>query len=52
MVKVLSGMFLELILICFSSVAVASEKLQTEITKEDLPKKLGLKPRPFRTAFL
>ncbi len=34
--KVLSGMFLGLILICFSSVAVASEKLQTEITKEDL----------------
>ena len=36
MVKVLSEMFFGLILICFSSVAVASEKLQTEITQEDL----------------
>ena len=34
--KVLSGMFLGFILICFSSVAIASEKLQTEITEEDL----------------
>ena len=36
MVKIFSGMFLGLILIGFSAVAVASEKLQTEITKEDL----------------
>ena len=34
--KILSGMFIGLILISFSSVAIASEKLQTEITKEDL----------------
>lgn len=34
--KILSGMFLGLILISFSSVAIASEKLQTEITEEDL----------------
>lgn len=34
--KILLGPFFGLILICFSSVAVASEKLQTEITQEDL----------------
>ena len=33
--KVLSGIFLAFILIRFSAVAVASEKLQTEITEED-----------------
>lgn len=34
--KILLGTFCGLILTCFSSVAVASEKLQTEITQEDL----------------
>ena len=34
--KVLSGIYLALIFIGFSAVAVASEKLQTEITEEDL----------------
>ncbi|MEM7581560.1 MAG: hypothetical protein AAF316_17330 [Cyanobacteria bacterium P01_A01_bin.80] len=36
MIKIFSGMFIGLILISFSAVAVASEKLQTEITEEDL----------------